>query len=386
MSFSRRDMGRLAGGGVALAAGAAARPAESAMRLRILILGGTGFIGPHQVRYALARGHQVTLFNRGRQPQEWPGDVEQLLGDRNTGDLKALAGREWDVCIDNPTTLPFWVRDAGAALKGRVGQYIFISTISVYASNQTPADETAALAPYMGPDPMAETQETLKGRMGELYGPLKAISEAESRRQFGAAVTVIRPGLIAGPGDETDRFTYWPVRLANDGGRWGPKVLAPSDGKDPVQFIDARDLAEWTIRMAEARTFGTFNATGPARTLTVADMLKAVERGVGASPPIVWAPTTFLREQKVYPWSDLPVWIPGQGETAGFARRGIARALAAGLTFRPHEVTAADTLAWFRTQSAERQATLRAGLTPARESALLLSLPPSKTTAATRSG
>ena len=140
MGLSRREVGRLAGGGVVLAAGAAARPAEASAKLRILILGGTGFTGPHQVRYALARGHQVTLFNRGRQPQEWPGQVEQLVGDRNTGDLKALAGREWDVCIDNPTTLPFWVRDAGAALKGRVGHYIFISTISVYATNDTPAD------------------------------------------------------------------------------------------------------------------------------------------------------------------------------------------------------------------------------------------------------
>jgi 2'-hydroxyisoflavone reductase len=225
---------------------------------------------------------------------------------------------------------------------------------------------------------MAETQETMKGRLGDLYGPLKAISEAEARRQFGAAVTVIRPGLIAGPGDETDRFTYWPVRLANDGGRWGARVLAPSDGKDPVQFIDARDLAEWTIRMAEARAFGTFNATGPARTLTIAEMLKAVARGVGATPPIVWAPTNFLQAQRVSAWSDLPVWIPGQGETAGFARRGIAKALAAGLTFRPLEVTAADTLAWFRAQSAGRRAALRSGLTPERESALLLSLPPSK--------
>ncbi len=219
--------------------------------LRILILGGTGFTGPYQVRYALARGHQVTLFNRGRQPRAWPGQVEELIGDRNTGDLKALEGRAWDVCIDNPTTLPFWVRDAGAVLRGHVGHYIFISTISVYAQNDRPADETAPLLAYTGKDAMAETAETLKASGGDLYGPLKAMSEQEATRQFGPAVTIIRPGLIVGPGDETDRFTYWPVRLARGLGS-GDEVLAPGRGDDPVQFIDARDLAEWTIRMAES--------------------------------------------------------------------------------------------------------------------------------------
>src|SRR5262249_45371152 len=151
--------------------------------------------------------------NRGREPDAWGGQVEELLGDRNTGDLKALEGRTWDVCIDNPTTLPFWVRDAGKALAGKVGQYIFISTISVYASDATPADETAPLAPYTGKDAMAETIATLSANQ-ELYGPLKALSEAEAKRQFGEKTTIIRPGLIVGPGDQTDRFTYWPVRLA----------------------------------------------------------------------------------------------------------------------------------------------------------------------------
>src|SRR5665213_955035 len=163
----------------ALAAMAMAMPAlaDAAPQkpLRLLILGGTGFTGPHQVRYALARGHQVTLFNRGKQPLAWPGVVEELIGDRNTGDLKALEGREWDVCIDNPTTLPFWVRDAGRVLKGRVGRYIFISTISVYAANDKPADETAPLAAYAGKDAMAETAKTAAANIGELYGPLKAV-------------------------------------------------------------------------------------------------------------------------------------------------------------------------------------------------------------------
>src|SRR5580698_1946604 len=248
-------------------AGPAQAAAAPAKPLRILILGGTGFTGPHQVRYALARGHKVTLFNRGKQPHEWPGEVEELIGDRNTGDLKALEGREWDVCIDNPTTLPFWVRDAGRALHGKVKHYIFVSTISVYAKDDAPADESAAVATYAGKDAMAETLESLHTHM-ELYGPLKAVSEQEAKRQFPHITTVIRPGLIVGPGDPTDRFTYWPVRLSRGG-----DMLAPGDGADPVQVIDARDLAEWTVRMAESRTFGTFNATGPAHALTMRKML-----------------------------------------------------------------------------------------------------------------
>ena len=375
MSNTRRDYLRLsaAASGLALA-GPLARAAEvpkAARKLRLLILGGTGFIGPHEVRYALARGHEVTIFNRGRQPKEWPGHVEELLGDRNTGDLKALEGREWDACIDNPTTLPFWVRDAARALKGKVKQYVFVSTISVYDKNDAPADETAAVAPYKGADPMAETAKTLAASP-VLYGQLKAVSEGEARRQFGeAATTVVRPGLIVGPGDETDRFTYWPVRLANPGGRWGPEVLAPGDGADPVQFIDARDLAEWIVRLAERGTPGTFNGTGPARQLLVRDFLAGVATGVGAWPKLTWVPTKFLEDHKVSAWSDLPVWVPGQGETEGFHRRSIARALKAGLTFRPLPLTAGDTLAWFMTLPAERQAKLRSGLTPERETALL---------------
>jgi 2'-hydroxyisoflavone reductase len=345
-----------------------ARAAPSS-KLKILILGGTGFIGPNQVRYALARGHEVTIFNRGRQKEAWPGPVEELLGDRNTGDLKALQGRTWDVCIDNPTTLPFWVRDAAKVLQGKVRQYIFVSTISVYAANDAPADETAALAAYKGADPMAETQATVAKNPG-LYGQLKAISEAEARRQFGeAATTIVRPGLIVGPGDETDRFSYWPVRLANPGGRWGPQVLAPGDGTDPVQFIDARDLAEWIVRLAESGTAGTFNATG--KPIAMKAFLGGVAAGVHAQPKITWVSTRFLEDHKVNAWSDQPVWVPGQGETAGFHHRSIARALKAGLTFRPLPLTAGDTLAWFEKQPPERQAKLRSGLTPERETALL---------------
>ena len=348
------------------AASAADASAERKQRLRILILGGTGFTGPHQVRYALARGHHVTLFNRGRQPRAWPGEVVELTGDRNTGDLRALENGDWDVCIDNPTTLPFWVRDAGRVLRDRVRHYVFISTISVYAANDKADDESAAVLPYAGADAMAETMETFGRNAGELYGPLKAFSEQEARRQFGERTTVIRPGLIVGPGDETDRFTYWPVRLARGG-----DVLAPGDGSDPVQFIDARDLAEWTIRIAETRTAATFNATGPARPLSMREMLAGIAAAVRSEARIVWVPADFLEAQQVSAWSDLPVWVPGQGESAGFARRDIRRALAAGLAFRPLATTAADTLAWFREQPPARQGKLRSGLAAEREAALL---------------
>jgi nucleoside-diphosphate-sugar epimerase len=367
MRVTRRNLLQLS---TAALLGASVRPSWAATQapakpMRLLILGGTGFIGPHQVRYALKRGHQVTIFNRGKQKQEWPGHVEELLGDRNTGDLKSLEGREWDVCIDNPTSLPFWVRDAGKVLQGKVKDYIFISTISVYADNKAPADESAAVAPYKGKDAMAETLESMRANM-ELYGPLKALSEKEAEKQFPGKATIIRPGLIVGPGDETDRFSYWPVRLSRGG-----EVLAPGDGSDPVQIIDARDLAEWTIRMAETRTLGTFNATGPAHTLTMRDMLSGVSKAIKSDAKLTWVPADFLEAEKVEAWSDMPAWVPGRGDTAGFGQRSIKKAMAAGLTFRPLAQTAVDTLAWFKQQPAERQQALRAGIKPEREQEVL---------------
>jgi 2'-hydroxyisoflavone reductase len=196
------------------------------------------------------------------------------------------------------------------------------------------------------------------------------VSEKEAVIQYGeAATTIIRPGLIVGPGDETGRFTYWPARLARGG-----EILAPGDGSDPVQLIDVRDLAEWTVRMAEQRTTGVFNASGPARPITMRQMLAEIARGVQVDPTLVCAPAPFLKANQVSAWRDMPVWIPGQGETFGFHRRDIHRAIDVGLTYRPLPLTAADTLVWFRTLPSERQAKLRAGLDPDRETDLLAKL------------
>jgi len=331
--------------------------------LRILFLGGTGFTGPHQVRYALSRGHKVTVFNRGKtHPGELPKEAEQLIGDRN-GQLDALKGRTWDVAVDIPTSIPVWVRDAAQILKGNVDRYVFISTISVYSDNSKPGmDETGSLAKYEGADAMKETQATLKASNYRLYGALKALSEVEAEKWFPGKTLIIRPGLIVGPGDETDRFTYWPVRLARGG-----EILAPGNPTDPVQFIDARDLAEWTIRMAEQGTTGTFNATGPKSTLTMAQMLDGIKKVTKTDAQFTWVDADFLAAQKVSAWSDMPVWVPPRGDEAGFSRISIKRALDKGLTFRSVPDTTQATLDWFRKQPAERQAKLRAGIKPERE-------------------
>jgi 2'-hydroxyisoflavone reductase len=375
MHVTRREILKLGSVGAATLAGSSlwsalasdGSPTGRADRpLRILILGGTGFTGPFQVRYALERGHHVTLFNRGRRTMEWPAEVEELSGDRDTGDVAALAGREWDVCIDNPTSVPHWVRDVGQVLGGNIGHYLFISTLSVFADTSAPGlTETAALAQYQGKDPMLETMTTLRADMS-LYGPLKALSEAEAEQQFPGITTVIRPGLIVGPGDASDRFTYWPVRLARGG-----EVLAPGDGSDPVQFIDARDLAEWTIRMAEQRVFGIFNATGPDYEMSTVAMLYGIRAVTTAGASLTWVPAEFLARHEVAPWGHMPVWVPGTGDTAGFARTSNAKAVAAGLSFRPLAATAADTLEWFLAQPTERQSQLRAGITPEREAEVL---------------
>src|SRR5438128_106996 len=367
MKTTRREFIKLsaaAGGAFALTTRSTTLLAEkSAKPLRILILGGTGFTGPYQVRYALSRGHKVTTFNRGKtHPGELPKEVEQLIGDRN-GQLDALKDRQWDVAIDNPTTLPAWVRDAAQVLKGNVERYAFISTISVYGEPKEAVDENAPTEKYDGPDPYKETLEAMRASGYKTYGPLKALSEREAEKWFPGKTLIIRPGLIVGPRDETDRFTYWPVRIDRGG-----EVLAPGNPSDPVQFIDGRDLAEWTIRMAENRETGIYNATGPARELGIGGMLDGIKTALNSNATFAWANAEFLKQQKVEAWSDMPEW---PGDESGMARMNISRALAKGLTFRPLGDTARDTLAWFKAQKPERRAKLRAGLTPELEAGVL---------------
>jgi len=370
---SRRDLlklGGLAAAGALLPSFAAAQAAmanvpKAAKPLNILILGGTGFTGPFQVAYALARGHKVTTFNRGRRPiAEWGDQVEQLVGDRATGDLTSLEGRTWDVCIDNPTTLPYWVRDAGKVLAGKVGHYLFISTISVYADGSKGGiDEDAPLAQYKGKDAMAETRETLMADMENLYGALKARSEAEAHKQFGKNVTIVRPGYIVGPRDETDRFTYYPRRIAQGG-----EVMLPGDGQDPIQIIDGRDLGEWMIRLAENGTVGTFNACGPDYTLTTDAMAWGCHAVTGGPIRFTHVPAAFLEKHE----ADMTVWQPRTGSPySGYGDVSNARAIAAGLSFRPFATTVADLLAWYRGLPEARQAEQRSGISREKEAEIL---------------
>lgn len=350
--------------------GARARPGERAPEpLSILVIGGTGFTGPEQVEHALARGHRVTVINRNRtRPDFFKGNaqVEQLIGDLNA-DMSALEGRTFDAVLDIPTTAPYWVRNVAQYMKGHTKHYTFISTISVYADNKTVgADESdptlpmpADLDPYT-PDPAAR---------GRYYGQLKAFSEKFVKETYPDSL-IIRPGLIVGPLDRSDRFTYWPVRIDKGG-----DVMAPGNVTDPVQFIDARDLAEWTIRMIEAKATGTYNATGPDKPLTIAEMLYGIKAVTTAGAQFTWVPADFLAEQKVRGWRHMPVWVAQTPDTAGFSTRSAEKAIANGLTFRPLAVTAKDTLDWAKTRTPEQQKALAegavAGISMTREAEVL---------------
>ncbi|HSC24499.1 MAG TPA: NAD-dependent epimerase/dehydratase family protein [Casimicrobiaceae bacterium] len=368
----RRDFIRtaaLVGGALAVpTANAAASAPRAGKPLDLLILGGTGLTGPHQVRYALARGHKVTVFNRGRRNDRLPAGVTELTGDRNLHQVEPLKGNAWDAVIDNPTTLPFWVRDIGEVLKDRTKQYVFVSTISVYDTSkpQPGVSESSPLVEYANGDPLAVTQETLMKDIGGLYGPMKTASEREARKWFGDRTTIIRPTLIAGPGDSSFRFTYWPYRIAKGG-----EILAPGDGQDPVQIVDCRDVAEWTIRMVENRTVGTFNAAGPVSTLTMAEQLHGIRGAFDGNREVrfTWAPPDFLDNQKISAWGDMPTWIPRSDPEASAMNADNRRAIDAGLTFRPLATTAVDALDWFKAapQDAQSQMLKSAGLSAERE-------------------
>jgi 2'-hydroxyisoflavone reductase len=330
--------------------------------LRVLILGGTGFIGPHFVAALLARGHRVTVFNRGKDPAKVPAGVAQLIGDRN-GQVDALKGHDWDVVIDNSGFTVRQVRLTAELLKGHIKRYIFISSISAYADLAVPGvDENYKLATLADPT----TEDLGHGN----YGGLKALCEQLVEHTYQADATIIRPTYIAGPGDPTDRFTYWPVRVARGG-----DMLAPGTPADPVQFIDVRDLADFVRRCAEQQIAGRFNACNPPRAVTMGSLLAASRRVTGADTRFIWASVAFLTAQKVIgddgmPGNPLPIWNPPQGEEAGAALISPARAISQGLRFRPVEQTIRDTLDWYQQRPAAQQ-TLRAGLSAQREAQLL---------------
>ncbi|HUL60163.1 MAG TPA: NAD-dependent epimerase/dehydratase family protein [Anaeromyxobacteraceae bacterium] len=321
----------------------------------MLILGGTGFLGPAIVEVARARGHVLTLFNRGKtHPGLFP-DLEQLHGDRD-GKLDALRGRSWDAAIDTSGYVPRIVKMSADLLAPAVARYLFVSTISVYEED-VPAgsDETAKLQAL--PEPGSED-------VPKHYGALKVLCERAVEQALPGRAAVVRPGLIVGPGDPTDRFTYWPVRLDRGG-----EVLAPGEGGDPVQVIDVRDLAAFLVSLTERADTGTYNAVGPARATTVREMLEACRTGTGSTARLTWVPWKFLDGEKVAPWSDMPAVVPAA--ESGLAQVSIARALAKGLSFRTVADTARDTLAWWKGQPEERRAKLRAGLSPQREAEVL---------------
>jgi len=324
--------------------------------MQILILGGTRFAGRAMAAAALERGHTVTLYNRGTTPGLFP-NVEELHGDR-TLTLDPLTGRTWDAVIDPSGYVPRVVSKSVELLKQAAPHYTFISSLSVYADTSMPGqDENAALAKM--DDEQVETVDE------NTYGPLKVLCEQRVQDGFGEGALIVRPGLIVGPHDPTDRFTYWPVRVARGG-----EVLAPGQPQRGVQFIDVRDLAEWIIRMVEERKGGVYNAVGPRQPVAMGTLLETCREVSGSNASFTWVPEDYLLKQQVGPWMELPLWVPASDpQMAGFFQFDISRAVAEGLAFRPLDETVRDTLAWASVRPSDHQA--RAGLSPEREAGLL---------------
>jgi 2'-hydroxyisoflavone reductase len=299
--------------------------------VRLLILGGTKFLGRATAEAALARGHELTLFNRGQTHADLFPGVEKLRGDRD-GDLTALEGRHWDAVVDPSGYVPRLVRAAAELVAA--DHYVFVSSISVYKQRMR--------ADFDESEPTEELEDPATEEIMANYGALKAACERVVTEVFPAAHTNVRAGLIVGPHDPTDRFTYWPVRLARGG-----NVLAPGRPERQVQFVDVRDLADWMVRVAENRVAGTFNATGPVPPLTMGELLEVAKRVSGSDAQVHWVDEAFLLEREVDPWMELPLWLPeSDPEFEHFMKASVAKATAAGLTFRRVEETVRDTLAW----------------------------------------
>jgi 2'-hydroxyisoflavone reductase len=326
--------------------------------MNLLILGGTIFLGRNLVEAALARKHTVTLFNRGKHNPDLFPDVEKIHGDRrNPDDLQALAGRSFDAVIDTCGYIPREVASSANLLAGQANMYCFISSISVYSDvSNAGVDESGPVGTLADP--------TVEEVTGETYGPLKVLCEQAAELAFPEKTLTIRPGLIVGPHDISDRFTYWPHRVARGG-----EVLAPEDPEILTQIIDVRDLSEWTIRAVERGITGVFNATGPDYPLTIGELLEACRSVSGSDATFTYVSAPFLKEMEVKPWMELPLWVPTSDGGAGFNAISVEKAIRKGLTFRPISETVHDTLFWDRGRPQEN--TFRNTLTPEKEAAVL---------------
>jgi 2'-hydroxyisoflavone reductase len=360
LMISRRHALRIGG---ALAAAATfpvwAANQKAARPLKILILGGTRFIGVHMTELALKRGHTLTFFNRGRTKAEMFPEIERIKGDRN-GELDGLRGRKWDAVIDNSGYVPRHVKLSAELLAQNVGHYLFVSTISVYPNFAEPRTETSPVGKL--------ADESVEKVDGETYGPLKALCEQAAERAMPGRTTVVRPGLIVGPEDNTDRFTYWPARAARGG-----EFIAPGTPGDGIQFIDARDLAAFTLDALERKSLGTYNLVSPPGTFTMGQLVDASVAAASSlakptsAPVPVWMDADFLASQEVQPWAEMPVWFPAKGDEAAFASTSTERAVQAGLKITPIATTVSDTLAWHLKRPEADRAKLKAGIAPDKE-------------------
>lgn len=353
-----------------LAAASAEATVKAHSAKKLLILGGTGFIGPPTVQYAIDRGHEVTIFTRGKTKSAIPG-VEHLIGDR-ANDLEALKGRKWDAVLDNNARDYRWVQMTTDVLKGNVDQYLFVSSISAYAAEATGyeyVDNPWTKAPIDTHSTLALPPADFEFGQELPYGETKALAEKIANEAFPGRTTIVRPGFIVGPGDQSDRFTYWPARI-NQGG----EVLAPGDGSDPVQIIDVRDLTEWMVRLVENGTSGVFNGVGIGSPLSMAEMLHGIRAVTSSQVNLTWVPIDFLRANNIQSYTDMPIWIPGDP----LSSVDNSLAMESGLSFRPLAVTAADTLRWHQGRPAEQQAQLRIGVKPDRERTVLAAWKKSK--------
>lgn len=347
--------------------------------MKILILGGTAFLGPETITAAKKRGHSVAIFNRGKTEKRLGTrveGVERVYGNRdpektaddskpestdNPKGLSQLQDKEFDAVIDNSGYFPRILKASAEWAARNAKQYLFISTISVYKSNDQPGAGTDAELGSIE-DPTVETF----GKGFENYGPLKALSEKAAEAAMPGKTTIVRPGLIVGPGDPTGRFTYWPVRVEKGG-----EVLAPGTPHDPIQIIDVRDLAEWVIMLVENKTTGVFNAVGPQEGLTIGKVLEGCKKTTPSNATFTWCDAAFLEAQGVSAWGDMPVWVPPSGESAGMHRRDVAKSTKAGLKFRGVADTCNATLAWYKGLPGDSPLKKVNGITPEREKAAL---------------